>query len=349
MNPISMLVTKALAPVPVPVFASGSSTRSPSGGRWIRIASHRTTVGATAQEKAIEPRHRADTDHTSPRRREQNMKALVDVLLSAQLALLITITSTPASAQLEANERHPVLILQRGDVIPGAGGRTVASLSGPVEAGGDHVGIGAVLSDGGEGALLTAHHSGRRGNLILASDVGALRFQTNRFGILAEPLWGAAEEMDIPFAVMARMSTSERGLLTTWGVAQRLGASAPGLGRDASITAVNRIQMLLNAQTYWVANWSAPGESGKAFFRRQPGPSASVDLQKNALPDSPVCRRAMSLLRGRAPSLVQREPDDVLALRRQQLRACPVWCGDRLAGTPGCGVRVGWQRGHARG
>jgi hypothetical protein len=46
---------------------------------------------------------------------------------------------------------------------------------------------------------------------------------------------------------------------------------------------------------YWVANWSAPGQSGKAFYRRQPGWTGAVELLLNK--GDPVCDGVVTDLR----------------------------------------------------
>ena len=223
----------------------------------------------------------ATTGQPAQQRKDYAMKTFATIMLSAQLAL-IQIIPTPTSAQPSGNaDQQPKLILQQGDVIPGAGRRVVDYLSGPVNAGGDAVGIAATLNNGGEGVLLVRDHSGRRDTLIRSSSVGARTFYVNRFGILADPLWGGSDRNLIPFAVKAEMLNTDRALLTSWGVAQRFGDSAPGLPWNTQVTDIRRLQMLLNGQTYWVADWLAPGESGKAFYRRQPGWKGSVDLLMN--------------------------------------------------------------------
>lgn len=209
------------------------------------------------------------------------MKSLTIVTLSTQLAIQLLVPN-PASAQSSGSaDRPPVLILQQGDVISRTDNRMVRCLSGPVNAGEDAVGIAAILNQGDEGALLVRDHSCRRNMSMFSRAVGARSFFINRFGILADPLWGTAGQGGVPFAIKAVMSSSEVALLTSWGVAQTLGSSAPGLPRDALVTDIRRIQMLSNGQTYWVANWLARGEAGTAFYRRQPGKAGSVDLLMN--------------------------------------------------------------------
>ncbi len=216
-----------------------------------------------------------------PRNAKRTTKPLITIALSAHLTVLIQLVPASTSAQIPGAGRRPVLVLQQGDVPSGTGQRWVNTLSGPVNAGGDNVGIAATLSNGGEGALLVRHHSVRRNDLILAHDVGALSFYPNRFGILAESLWGGSDESPLPFAIKAIMKDSNSALLTAWGVAQWFGAPAPGLPEGTQVTGIQRIQMLENGQTYWLADWLAPAESGKAFFRRQPGMKGSVDLLMN--------------------------------------------------------------------
>jgi hypothetical protein len=205
------------------------------------------------------------------------MKKLFTTLLSTQLAVTVALAPRPAAAQVLSSDRHPVLILQVGDVVPGARNRTVVTLSGPESAGGDQVGLALILS-GGEGALWVGHHDGRAEQLILAHSVGASWFYPNRFGIAAEPPWGAGDGADLPFVAKARMTDGRRTILTGWGVAQAIGASAPGLPGGATVTDIRRLSMLLDGEATWVADWSAHGNAGDALYRRQPGPKAEAEL-----------------------------------------------------------------------
>ena len=215
-------------------------------------------------------------------RKEDAMKTLATVTLSTQIAIQLIIPN-PASAQPTGRgDRTPVLILQQGDVIPETDNREVLCLSGPVNAGEDAVGIAATLNNGGEGVLLIRDHRGRRDTTVLARDVGASSFYINRFGILASPLWGTTHRWEVPWAIKAIMSNSDVVLLTTWGVAHTIGSTPPGLPAKAQVTDIRRLQMLLNGQTYWVADWLRPGESGTAFFRRQPGKEGAVNLLMTA-------------------------------------------------------------------
>ncbi len=223
----------------------------------------------------------ATTNQRSLQRKDRAMKTIATITLSAQFALIQFIPN-PAAAQPSGNaDRQPTLILQQGDAIPGAGKRIVEYLSGPVNAGGDAVGIAAGLNNGGDGVLLVRDHGARRETQILAHTVGAGSFFVNRFGILADPLWGASNRNQVPFAVKAEMFNTDRSLVTSWGVTQRFGDSAPGLPGNTQVTDIRRLQMLLNGQTYWVADWMAPNEWGKAFYRRQPGWKGAVDLLMN--------------------------------------------------------------------
>jgi len=219
--------------------------------------------------------------HRTPEQEEDTMRTLATVALSAQLAIQLIIPNPAAAQSIASSDKPPVLILQQGDVIAGAGERRVQYISGPVNAGGDAVGIAAVLNHGGEGALLVRDHRTRRETTILSHSVGAASFVINRFGILAEPLWGGDDESQIPFAIKAEMQDGGHSLLTSWGVAQRIGDSAPGLPAGSRVSDIRRIQMLQNGQTYWLAPWFAAGDSGTAFFRRQPGWKGQVDLLLN--------------------------------------------------------------------
>jgi len=222
------------------------------------------------------------------------MKTSKLIPLSA-LAALFQLVPSPAPAQQGQSPQHPVLVIQEGDTIPGTGRRTVDYLSGPVNAGGDNVGVIAVLSGDEEGALWIGHHRLGQRDLILAHEVGALQFVPNRFGAVAEALWGGYDELRTDFALKAVMKDGGLALLTSWGVAQRFGESATGLPEGAVVTGIDRIQMLLNGQTYWVANWQAPGLSGNAFFRRQAGPGAETELLMNR--GDPVCGGELQYLR----------------------------------------------------
>lgn len=211
------------------------------------------------------------------------------------LAALIQLVPSPAPAQQSQSPRHPVLILQEGDTIPGTGHRTVDYLSGPVNTGGDNVGVIAVLSGDEEGALWIGHHRLGQRDLILAHEVGALQFIPNRFGAVTEARWGADGELRTEFALNAVMNDGELALLTSWGVAQRFGEPAQGLPEDAVVTAVNRIQMLRDRQTFWVAEWQTHELSGNAFFRLKAGPGAEPELLMNR--GDPVCSGELRYLR----------------------------------------------------
>ncbi len=193
------------------------------------------------------------------------------MVVTLLVTLLLVAASTPAAAQITNSRKHPVLILQEGDRIPGSVPLPVTVLSGPVEAGGDSVGIAAVLGSGDEGALWVANHSGRETTPVLASDVGARLFYPNRFGIRAEPVWGGGEPSSRPFFAKARLIRGDLAVVTPTGVVQRFGAWAPGLTGKATITDVKRIQMLYTGETYWQADWQSPTGGGEALYRSAPG------------------------------------------------------------------------------
>jgi hypothetical protein len=115
----------------------------------------------------------------------------------------------------------------------------------------------------------------------LANEVGALQFLPGNFGAVAASGGEVSHEAQTMFAVMALMPDSQLALLTGWGEAQSLGDCAPGLPENASVTSINRLQMLLNGETYWVANWQGPGAWGTGLFQRDPGPWGSVELLMN--------------------------------------------------------------------
>ncbi len=209
------------------------------------------------------------------------MRPLMAATLSVPLAVLVQIVPIAASAQPEGDAKRAFLILQQGDVLQDADRRFVEALSGPVNAGGDHVGIAASLSSGGDSFMMVGHHDSRRDTLIFAPDVGAHQFYINRFGVLAESAWGVSDSSAAPFAIKAAMPDSSRALLSNWGVLQQLGSSAPALPAGTQVADIQRIQMLLNGQTYWVADWLSPTESGRALYRAQPGPKSAVDLLMN--------------------------------------------------------------------
>ena len=194
------------------------------------------------------------------------------LVVSMLVTLLLVAASMPASAQVGKSNsyKHPLLILQEGDPIPGAGSDPVTALSGPVEAGGDAVGLAAVLGGGTQGALWVADHTGREHAPVLAYDLGARLFYPNRFGIRAEPVWGSEESIG-PLFAKARMIRGDLAVVDQTGVVRRFGAWAPGLPDDAGITDVKRIQMLDNGETYWQADWQSPTDSGQALYRSSPG------------------------------------------------------------------------------
>lgn len=215
--------------------------------------------------------------------------------LAAAVAALIQLPGSAALGQNGQTPSHPVLILQQGDAIPGTGRRVVDYLSGPVEAGGDNVAVIAVLSDGEEGALWIGDHQMGRRDLVLSRDVGALQFVPNRFGAVAEPQWGGNDRVRAEFVVKAVMKDGGLALLTSRGIAQRIGEPAKGLPEGAVVTGIDRIQMLRDGQTYWVAAWQAPGLSGNSFFRRRSGPGAEAELLMTR--GDPVCGGELRNLR----------------------------------------------------
>ncbi|MCU0303633.1 MAG: hypothetical protein MUC56_06215 [Thermoanaerobaculales bacterium] len=258
-------------------------------------------------------------------------------LMSCAITTMVAVAPAPSAAQVPSSSGgHPVLVLQVGDIVPGARDRSVVTLSGPESAGGDHVGFALVLS-GGEGALWVGHPDGRPERLILSRSVGASWFYTNRFGVAAEPPWGTADGADLPFAVKARMSDGRRTILTGWGLAQVIGAGAPGLPAGATVSDVRRLSMLLDGEAAWVASWSAQGRTGTALYHRSAGPKAEADLL--LITGDPACgavlgelrnfRVAPNRRRGQAVELITDQgPRDALLLDGE----CPLAVGRPLPG-----------------